>query len=66
MPGITGINCIEEIRSNNIDTPIILATGALTKNEEKIIEGLGITDIFKKPYIFERMLKRINELTKNL
>ncbi len=66
MPGITGINCIEEIRSNNIDTPIILATGALTKNEEKIIEELGIIDVFKKPYIFERMLKRINELTQNL
>lgn len=66
MPGITGINCIEEIRSNNIDTPILLATGAITKNEEKIIEALGITDVFKKPYVFDIMLKRIDELTQNL
>jgi len=66
MPGITGINCIGEIRSNNIDTPIILATGAISKNEEIIIEQFGATDVFKKPYVFGIMLNRINELTQNL
>ncbi|MCK9279782.1 MAG: ATP-binding protein [Melioribacteraceae bacterium] len=66
MPGITGINCIEEIRNSNIDKPIILATGAISKSEEKTIETLGISDVFKKPYVFDIMLNRINELTQNL
>lgn len=61
MPLMDGIECISEIRKNQINVPIILASGSQTDNTE-ILSSLKIDHTLSKPYNFEEMLSIVEEL----
>lgn len=60
LPNINGIEVCKILRSQNINTPIIMLT-ALT-DKESIIKGLksGADDYINKPFEAEEILARIN------
>ncbi|MFC2135823.1 response regulator [Bacteroidota bacterium] len=62
MPGMSGIECIQKIRDDNKEIPIILASGSPTEKLDKIVSELNINRIVNKPYDFEYLLSNIEEL----
>lgn len=60
IPLIDGVECIKQIRSKNISTSIILATGSLIENESEV--NSLIQKIILKPYNFDELLVAVNEL----
>lgn len=61
MPRMSGTDCINEIRKNNLQLPIILITGSQFEGRYTHSIG-GINKIIRKPYNFEELLAAINEL----
>jgi len=61
MPFMDGIECIKNIRIINPNIPIILTTG-FQESIDKKYNDLNITKKIKKPWVFEDMLKIIQEL----
>lgn len=64
MPGLSGIEVVEELRRLNIKTPIILLT-AKTLTDDKV-EGLdaGANDYITKPFQRKELLARIRSVTR--
>ncbi len=62
MPGMSGIELIENIRKTDATVPIILASGSIPLDEEKRLGKLRINKFLKKPYLFESMVKNIRDL----
>ena len=60
MPGMSGTDCVTEIRRGNILLPIILVTGSQLEDRDTNSIS-GINKIIKKPYSFEELLAVINE-----
>lgn len=62
LPEIDGINVIERIRIQNLDTPILILS-AKNSNADKIL-GLrtGADDYLTKPFNLEELLLRVNKL----
>ncbi len=58
MPGIDGLELIQNIRKLDKTTPIILTTGSY-ENLDKLAESLGINKVVKKPWGFNEMLEVI-------
>ena len=61
MPFMDGIECIKEIRKNDINIPVILASGSQGE-ELEISAETKIEKILNKPYNFEEMLSVVKEL----
>ncbi len=64
MPGMDGRVLCAELRSANVDTPILMLT-ALGSTDE-VVKGLdsGADDYLSKPFEFKELLARIRSLTK--
>ena len=64
LPGINGIEIAEHLRSNNIQTPIIMLTARDSLGDK--IAGLdsGADDYMTKPFEPEELLARIRALTR--
>lgn len=62
MPGMNGMDCIIKIKEKGINLPIILSTGSLDYREKYSPEELNISAVLQKPYEFEFMLKKIEEI----
>jgi two-component system alkaline phosphatase synthesis response regulator PhoP len=64
LPGMTGLEVCEKIRVNSIDIPIIFLTAR--DNPMDKIKGLkvGADDYLVKPFLFEELLLRVNNLIK--
>lgn len=64
VPNITGFELVENIRKNNIKTPIIFITSRNTEND--VIRGfsLGCDDYLKKPFELSELGLRINNVTR--
>ncbi|MEI8202627.1 MAG: response regulator transcription factor [Bacteroidota bacterium] len=62
LPQINGIELCKLIRSNNLDTPILMLS-ALGSTDD-IVSGLdnGADDYLNKPFKFKELLSRINAL----
>lgn len=65
MPGKSGLEVIEIIRSQNNLTPVLLLTAK--DSVEDRVRGLdaGATDYLIKPFAFEELLARIRAMTRN-
>jgi len=61
MPEMDGLDCIKEIRKNNYNIPIILASGSPSENNN-ISPALNINKNISKPYDFEELLSGVREL----
>lgn len=64
VPNITGFELVENIRKNNIKTPIIFITSRNT--EDDVIRGfsLGCDDYLKKPFELSELALRINNVNR--
>ncbi len=62
MPGMNGLDCVEEIRKLQYKMPVILSTGSLSMEEEFDVKKYGVTSLVSKPYEFDTMLSTIRRL----
>lgn len=62
LPGLSGIDIVEKIRSKQIQTPVIFLTAKDTISDR--IEGLdaGADDYLVKPFSFDELLARVRAL----
>ena len=62
MPGMNGLECVEQIRKLNYQMPVILSTGSLSVESSTDVQKVGVTSLVTKPYEFEAMLSTIRNL----
>ncbi len=62
MPGMNGLDCVEQIRKLNYKMPVILSTGSMSIEESPDTKKFGVTSLVTKPYEFETMLSTIQSL----
>jgi len=62
MPGMNGLDCVEQIRKLNYKIPIILSTGSLSVESSSDVKKVGVTSLVTKPYEFDTMLSTIRNL----
>ncbi|KAF0152887.1 MAG: PAS/PAC sensor hybrid histidine kinase [Ignavibacteria bacterium] len=61
MPQLDGIECIKQIRKQNYNIPIILASGSSTA-DSSLINALNISYVLNKPYNFDEMISVIEDI----
>jgi signal transduction histidine kinase/CheY-like chemotaxis protein len=59
MPGMNGLDCVEQIRKLNYKMPVILSTGSLSVESSSDVKKVGVTSLVTKPYEFDTMLSTI-------
>jgi signal transduction histidine kinase/CheY-like chemotaxis protein len=62
MPGLSGLETIEEIRKLNFKLPVILSSGAPELLDKIDLNKYKISSRIQKPYEFEEMLNTIQQL----
>src|SRR3990170_2277795 len=61
MPGMNGLDCVEQVRKLNYKIPIILTTGSLSVESSPDVKKVGVTSLVTKPYEFDTMLSTIRK-----
>jgi two-component system, LuxR family, response regulator FixJ len=59
MPGLTGLDCVEELRRRGSGVPSIMITGSTDPMVERRAAALGIRRVLKKPLSGEELLTAI-------
>ena len=62
MPGMNGLDCVQELRKLNYQMPVILSTGSLSIEASSDVKKFGVTSLVTKPYEFDAMLSTIRSL----
>ena len=62
MPGLNGLDCIQQIRDLKFEMPVILSSGSLSFAENLDYKKIGINSLLSKPYEFDSMLSLIKKL----
>ena len=62
LPKINGLDVLKRVRTNKIDTPIIMLTAKSTTEDKIHGLDLGADDYFPKPFVVEELLARIRAL----
>lgn len=64
LPGISGTEILQLLRSKKIITPVILITALATLSDKVTGLDLGADDYLVKPFEFEELLARIRSVTR--
>jgi signal transduction histidine kinase/CheY-like chemotaxis protein len=64
LPEITGLECVGKLREMGFNMPVILASGAISFNNDEFIKA-RINQTLQKPYEFETILETIKRLLAN-
>jgi len=62
MPGMDGLTVLQELRTLDAHTPVIILTGAGTPESERQARALGVTEFVEKEFSLHRLgdsLKRL-------
>jgi len=62
MPNKSGTEVLEEIRGKGSDVPIVMISAHLDAQEPERMRRLGATDIVPKPFEWEDLIGKIEEL----
>tara|TARA_R110001599_G_C12215014_1_gene656874 strand:+ start:453 stop:1133 length:681 start_codon:yes stop_codon:yes gene_type:complete len=64
LPGISGLELCKQLRSEGVQTPILMLTAL--SSTENVVQGLdiGADDYLAKPFKFQELLARINALVR--
>lgn len=62
LPKINGLDVLKRVRTNKIDTPIIMLTAKSTTEDKINGLDLGADDYLPKPFVVEELLARIRAL----
>jgi DNA-binding response OmpR family regulator len=62
MPNKSGTEVLEEIRGKGSDVPIVMISAHLDAQEPERMRKLGATDIIPKPFEWEDLIGKIEEL----
>lgn len=55
MPDIDGITVLQDIRGMDVETPVVILTGASTENAEKQARELGAAAVIEKEFSLHRL-----------
>ncbi|HXP04897.1 MAG TPA: response regulator [Stellaceae bacterium] len=59
MPGMNGLDAIDELRREGVTTPAIVITGRLDANIAARAAELGIAEILEKPFSTKRVVELV-------
>ncbi|MEM9448984.1 MAG: response regulator [Cyanobacteria bacterium P01_E01_bin.6] len=62
LPGIDGLNVLQEARQKGIKTPIIVLTALTDTYIEQKCYGVGADAFFPKPFTFSKLIKCVDKL----
>ncbi len=62
MPGKSGIDALREIRASGVKTPALIISAHLDAQEPELLEEIGADGCVPKPFEWENLLERIDEL----
>jgi CheY-like chemotaxis protein len=63
MPNKSGTEVLEEIRGEGSEIPVVMISAHLDAQEPDRMRSLGATDIIPKPFEWEDLIEKIEELT---
>ena len=63
MPNMSGTEVLEEIRGQGSKVPIVMISAHLDAQEPDRMRSLGATDCIPKPFEWEDLIAKIEELT---
>ncbi|MGA6946841.1 MAG: response regulator [Solirubrobacterales bacterium] len=63
MPNMSGTEVLEEIRGKGSKVPIVMISAHLDAQEPDRMRSLGATDCIPKPFEWEDLIAKIEELT---
>lgn len=62
MPGMTGLELIKKVRSEDIPMAVILASGTVPAEELNRIPWLQVNALLPKPYTIHELLRAVNQV----
>lgn len=62
MPNMSGLEVLEELRSSGSKIPVLMISAHLDAQEPERMRKLGVTDCIPKPFEWEDLIGRIEEL----
>jgi DNA-binding response OmpR family regulator len=65
MPNMSGTEVLEEVRGKGSTVPIVMISAHLDAQEPDRMRSLGATDCIPKPFEWEDLIAKIEELTAN-
>jgi CheY-like chemotaxis protein len=65
MPNMSGTEVLEELRGKGSTVPIVMISAHLDAQEPERMRNLGATDIIPKPFEWEDLIGKIEELAAN-
>ena len=63
MPNMSGTEVLEEVRGSGSKVPIVMISAHLDAQEPDRMRSLGATDCIPKPFEWEDLIAKIEELT---
>lgn len=62
MPFATGIELLQQVRENGINTPFVIITGKNSVDAAVEAKEMGVTAFLPKPYTVQQLMRRIEEV----
>ncbi len=62
MPGMSGLELIKKVRSEDISMSVILASGTVPAEELNRIPWLQVNALLPKPYTIQELLRTVNQV----
>jgi CheY-like chemotaxis protein len=62
MPNMSGIEVLEKLRDSGSKIPVLIISAHLDAQEPERMKSLGANDVVSKPFEWDRLIGRIEEL----
>ena len=62
MPELDGVTVLKQIRSVDLQQPVIILTGSATPGTEQQVQALGVTEYLEKEFSLHHLADALNRL----